>query len=387
MATFNHLGLAEPSTLTAKIATVTQTRNSSVMHQEILSIGDPDSSLAIAAVLASNPASTAWGVVVRGAGPFATTGDSTVFQGTSPWTIAGNSTVVLAQGHQSSAAVAANSSALNVRVVGGASSGADFPVTVSNFSTTVSVAALPANSSLVSITQIAGGLLSTAAPTANSSGLNVWVVGGNGVSTTVSVAALPANSSQVEVRALPANSSLVSLTQIAAGYLSTAAPSANSSGLNVWVVGGNGVSTTVSIANSPTVILGTQLQSSGIPSSNSSGLIVRQVWDAKSVTASTSAFATSTQFTISASTAQQKYVTAYSLTSTDLTATVIRFMGGSTLAWAVRCQAVSSAVTGANLAVGEGYIFKTDAASSLTLNISGSSRAGWTVAVSYFLAP
>jgi hypothetical protein len=355
VASFNHIGGAEPSTLTFKAATVTQTRNSSVMHQELISLADPDSSLAVAAVLAGNPASTAWGLVVRGAGPFATTGDSTAFQGTNPWITAGNSTVVIAAGHLSSAAVAANSSALNVRVVGGASSAADFLVRPV-FSSTgadnpVSVTAFPANSSLVQLNAIAAGYVSTAAPAAGSSGLNVWVVGGNGVSTTVSVAAFPANSSQVEVRALPANSSQVE------------------------------------VRNSPTVVIGTNLQSSVTPSSGSSALMVRQVWDAKVNAASTSAFATSTQFTIAASTAQQKYVTAYSITSTDLTASVVRFMGGSTLAWAIRCQAVSSAITGANMAVGDGYIFKTDAASSLTLNISGSSRAGWTVAVSYFLAP
>jgi hypothetical protein len=403
LASFNHIGGSEPSTLTFKAATVTQTRNSSVMHQELISLADPDSSLAVAAVLAGNPASTAWGLVVRGAGPFATTGDSTCVQGTNPWTIAGNSTIVIAAGHLSSAAAAANSSALNVRVVGGASSAADFPVRAVLSSTgadnPVSVTAFPANSSLIQLNAIAAGYVSTAAPAAGSSGLNVWVVGGNGVSTTVTVAAFPANSSQVEVRAMPANSSLVQLNAITAGYVSTAAPAANSSGLNVWIVGGNGLSTTVSVAalpanssqvevrNSPTVVIGTNLQSSVTPSSGSSALMVRQVWDVKVNAASTSAFATSTQFTIAASTAQQKYVTAYSITSTDLTASVVRFMGGSTLAWAIRCQAVSSAITGANMAVGEGYIFKTDAASSLTLNISGSSRAGWTVAVSYFLAP
>jgi hypothetical protein len=168
---------------------VTQTRNSSVMHQELISLADPDSSLAVAAVLAGNPASTAWGLVVRGAGPFATTGDSTCVQGTNPWTIAGNSTIVIAAGHLSSAAAAANSSALNVRVVGGASSAADFPVRATLSSTgadnPVSVTAFPANSSLIQLNAIAALRLDRGTGS-GSSGLNVWVVGGNGVSTTVS---------------------------------------------------------------------------------------------------------------------------------------------------------------------------------------------------------
>lgn len=93
MATFNHISGQEPSTVSFKLATVTQTRNSSVMHQEILAIGDPDTSNAIAAVLNGVPPSTAWGIVTRQVGNSSIQGNSTVFQGTSPWVIAGNSTV------------------------------------------------------------------------------------------------------------------------------------------------------------------------------------------------------------------------------------------------------------------------------------------------------
>lgn len=117
MATFNHVSGQEPSTVTFKLATVTQTRNSSVMHQEIMALGDPDSSAAIAAVLNAVPASTAWGLVIRQVGNSSIQGNSTVAplagstwatrpiqssaadlqmtatQGTSPWVIAGNSTV------------------------------------------------------------------------------------------------------------------------------------------------------------------------------------------------------------------------------------------------------------------------------------------------------
>ncbi len=173
MATFNHIGGAEPSTLTFKLATVSQTRNSSVMHQEIMALGDPDTSNAIAAVLNTVPASTAWALAVRQVGNSSIQGNSTVFQGTSPWVIAGNSTVAPLAGStwatrpiQSSAAdlqmtatqgtspwvISGNSTVFQgssawqaqvtnqVRVTN--SSAADFVVTVSGQSTTFNVSSL-----------------------------------------------------------------------------------------------------------------------------------------------------------------------------------------------------------------------------------------------------
>jgi len=40
MATYNHISGQEPSTISFKVRTVTQVQNSTVMHQEILSLGD-----------------------------------------------------------------------------------------------------------------------------------------------------------------------------------------------------------------------------------------------------------------------------------------------------------------------------------------------------------
>jgi hypothetical protein len=123
MADFSHIGGAEPSTITFKAATVTQTRNSSVMHQEIISIGDPDSSLGIAEVVNSDPPSTCWGLVVRQIG----------------------------------------------------------------YSTIVSVAALPANSSQVEVRALPTGVLSTATPAAGSTGVNVYLAN---QSTTIQVSSV-----------------------------------------------------------------------------------------------------------------------------------------------------------------------------------------------------
>lgn len=349
MATFSFIGGAEPSTLTFKAATVTQTRNSSVKHQELISLADPDSSLAVAAVLAGNPASTAWGLVVRGAGPFATTGDSTCVQGTNPWTIAGNSTVVVSQFAAaliSSAVQAGGSSALNVRNVW-SSTHADQPVQASILNGNSSVI-IHGDSTVIQGTNpwlcAITSPLSSAAPNAGDSGVIVRQVG---YSTIVSVAAFPANSSQVEVRALPANSSQVEVRNAVA----------------------------LSAANS-----------SGFPSSGSSGLVVRQVWDIRATAASTNAMSASTAFSVASSAVGKVYVTAYSITSTVQAPTVLRFMSGSTLLWPVVLAALSSAVTGVNLS-GYPFLFVSPAAGRpLTLNIA-STVAGFRVGVSYFRAP
>ena len=65
----SNIGLAEPSTVTARIASVTHDRGSTTEHQEILVLGGQSSSLAIAQVLAATPASTEFGLVVREAAP------------------------------------------------------------------------------------------------------------------------------------------------------------------------------------------------------------------------------------------------------------------------------------------------------------------------------
>lgn len=128
MATFNHIGGAEPSTLTFKAATVSMTRNSSVMHQELISLADPESSLSVARISSLAPASSDAGLIVRQVG----------------W-----STIVSIGGPTSTAAPVSNDTGVIVRVVGYSTI-----VTVAAMpagSTTVTVAALPANSSQVEV--------------------------------------------------------------------------------------------------------------------------------------------------------------------------------------------------------------------------------------------
>jgi hypothetical protein len=70
MATGNEIGLSQPaaSTITMKIATVTQNWGSSARHQELLTIAGAESTLEITRVMATAPGSTDYGVVVRIAG-------------------------------------------------------------------------------------------------------------------------------------------------------------------------------------------------------------------------------------------------------------------------------------------------------------------------------
>lgn len=67
MATFSDIGLSQPaaSTITMKLRSVTQDVNSTVVHQEVLTLGDAESTLGLARVLATTPASTAFGLVIR----------------------------------------------------------------------------------------------------------------------------------------------------------------------------------------------------------------------------------------------------------------------------------------------------------------------------------
>lgn len=68
MATEGTIGLAEPSTITKSVRSVVTQINGSNTHQELLTIAGAESSLEIARVLATAPASTAYALAVRIAG-------------------------------------------------------------------------------------------------------------------------------------------------------------------------------------------------------------------------------------------------------------------------------------------------------------------------------
>ena len=138
-----------------------------------------------------------------------------------------------------------------------------------------------------------------------------------------------------------------------------------------------------------TATIGTNLQSTAAPSSNSSGLIVRQVIDAVATFASTSALASTTVAVTSTAAGIRAYVTAYTITSTNQTPAHWGFFSSNaTLLWPITLAALSSGVAGANLAVGApGYLFRTATAEALNFKTAGSTVSGVQMGVSYYLAP
>jgi hypothetical protein len=136
---------AEPSTITFKVRTFTQNQNSTLMHQEVLTLGGIASTLALAQVLDGDPASTEFGLVVRQVG----------------------------------------------------------------HSTIVTVAAMPANSSVVAIS----GPTSTAAPATSDTGVVVRQVGYSTIVSVANTVAIQGNSTAITRMERPATATRASLTQ------------------------------------------------------------------------------------------------------------------------------------------------------------------------------
>lgn len=402
MPTFNHIGGAEPSTLTFKVATVSQTRNSSLMHQEILSIGDPDTSNAIAAVLNTTPASTAWAIVTRPLGPVTIQGNSTVFQGTSPWVIGGNSSVwqgssawqvqVTNQARVSNSSAAdflatisgnssvwQGSSAWQVQVTNQArvtnSSAADFLVTVSGNSTVFqgtspwiiagnsTVAPLPGSTwATRPIQSSAADLQMTATPVAGST----W-----------NTRPIQSSAADLQMTATPLAGStwnVRSLCSSRADFLNTVyQSSASELKASAWTFDGIG-----NAVESSTRAVGTN--------STMRGIAVRQILPTFLTTASSNVFASTTWTIATSNAATIQYVYAYSITTTNQTPTKIGFYAGSTLVWPIVLAAISSAVSGVNLAVSPpAYLFAGATGAILQMKTAAASTGGgYKAGVSYW---
>jgi len=296
MATFNHISGAEPSTVTFKLATVTQTRNSSAMHQEIMALGDPDTSNALAAVLNAQPASTAWGLVTRdvSTGPYVISS----IQGIT--TIQGNSTVAPLAGSTWNVRPLQSSQA-DLRITAYQSTAADLNVTVAGY---------VAPSTVVTVAAFGSGLISSAVQAGGSSALNVRNVWSS-TNTDQSVSARCFQSSAADLAATvtPAGgstwrtqpgstlwassagfhfdssgalqiagsfsaSSIVTVSQLldSSGGSVTAADSANNAIRVNVVAGAAGGSTIVSIGAFNSLV------SSAVQAGGSSALTVRNVW-------------------------------------------------------------------------------------------------------------
>lgn len=447
--TFGNVGLAEPSTITKVVASVVIARGSTSEHQEILVIGDPQSSLGLARVIATAPTSTEFGQVVRiASGPSSAadlqvqaSGNSTVFQGTSPWVIGGNSTVAplagslwTIQGNSTVAPLAG--STWNVRAL--SSSKADFLATVSqstaadllmtatqgtnpwivspNSTAFVKNAGLSVDSSNALNVKLDGSTVLTVQPLAGStfnvralnSSAGDFLVTVSGNSTVAPLAGstwntrpIQSSAADLQMTATPVAGSTWNVRPIqssAADLQVTCTPVAGST----W--------NTRCISSSRADFLNTVYQSSasefkaqawsfdGIgnavesstravgTNSTMRGFAVRQIMPALLTTSSSNVFA-STAFTIATSNAATiQYVYAYSITTTNQTPTQISFYAGSTLVWPIVLAAISSAMSGVNLAVTPpAYLFAGSTGAVMQLKTDGSTGLGYKAGVSYFV--
>ncbi len=251
------------------------------------------------------------------------------------------------------------------------SSAADLNVTVAGYSTTVNISSLAgpvivrssaANALITAYQSTAADLLVTA-----SQG-GTWNIGTVTTVTTVSSLA-----GAVNVRSSAANA-LVTV------YQSTAADLVCNVSSLAGIVAVRPTDT--NWASSAGFPFSTTHASSGV-----AGLLTREIMDGRLTAASTTAFA-STSFTIASSVANVRvYVTGYTITTTNAGPTQIGFYSSGTLVWPLVLAATSSAVTGANMAVGHGYIFRGSVNEAMSLRTNQSTIAGWQVGVAYYVAP
>lgn len=123
-------------------------------------------------------------------------------------------------------------------------------------------------------------------------------------------------------------------------------------------------------------------------SSGARGLFVRPVMPGSTTyAASTAGQSTKTEL-FSSNAATRPYVYAYSITSTaqaPITFAFTNSSGSGSTSWLVTLQAISSAISGANLAVTPpGYLFRGSTGQNLSLNVSSSNVVGYTVSVAAF---
>ena len=297
MPTFSNIDGEESATVTFTVAAVSLTRNSSAELQEILSIGDPDvaSSLGVARVTASAPASTNAG--------------------------------------------------LNVRILSGPSSVADFSVR----------AVLPSTYGDHALRV----LQSTAAD------LNVTVAG---YSTTVNVSSL---SGPVIVRSSAADA-IVTVKNSTIGEL-LASVQQNST---VW-------QTQAKIQDSSAVgFIGTTTR----PTTGAQGLVVRGVLNDLLSTCFSTIGNNSTSSTIVSSVAGLRHkVYAFSITSTVQAVNSLSFRSSqASTIWQMQHQSVSSGISGITQAVTPpSWLFATAAADPLVFSVTGTTGT-YHLSFSYF---
>lgn len=376
MATFSNAPGMNPSTIDFRLGTVTIARGSTNELQELICLADPDSSNAVAKISAGALASTTFGLAVRLAGgpssaadvairtvPSSTNTDNPVrawqgvgnSSGADAWAIA----VVDSSNAIVKPADSANN-AIRVNVVAGAAAGSTI-VTVSTIVGVVTVRPeASSNSSVYMPVRITNGTAFLGAASDYTDGSTYTDLTGPGL--------VFNNSSNNTMR-------LAGLT--------TPFPVQVTDSSNAAVKVGDSVNNGIRVN-----LVARTMVSTSAPSSNSSGSIVRQVVDNQVTTASTNAFASTSLSVMSSAANLRAYVTGYTITTTNAGPIQVGFYSSGTLLWPIVLATPSSAITGANLAVGQpGYLFRTGAGEALTLQMNGSTIAGWVAGVSYYVAP
>jgi hypothetical protein len=402
MATFNNIQLEEASTVTHRMATVTIDRGGVLEEQEVLVVGDPESSLALAGVLNTTPASTQFGIVVREAEPTTTVNVSSlggrvlVDQNSTVWPVQVSSvsgTVQVTQVTSSGADITdSTNGSIKVTVVeqpaGGSTQVAISSGIVQTQQITSSGADLTGNASLdtsafaISVRNVSsGGGAGSTIQTISTGSVRVHQSSAADLNVTVAGYVAPTNSTIHTISTVQGRV-YVGSTQAelkASVYQSTA------SELNVTVAGYVAPSTTVQVSSgtmhlnsvSPNYI------SSGHPIAGSSCILVQE-----NIITSTyvSGTLSSAESTIILSLPNNKIcVYAMNLSVNQPTSQMIRIVSASTNEkW--RMYFNSSAISmGAVLSVNPPqFLFRSDSNQSIAITSSGGS-ANVTYAMSYFL--
>lgn len=352
----------EPSTVTFKVRTVTVPQNSSNMQQELLTLADPESSLGVARVVAAAPDSTHYGVVVRQVGYTAPSTAVRVGQSTAAdlqATVTPVSTVWAVQ--------AAQSGNWTVRAELSSTS-ADNPVTVSSVAGIVAVRPSDTN------------WASSAGFHFTSSG-ELQINGTFSASTIVTV-----STGSVRVH----QSSAADLNVTVSGYSTIVSVSTGS--VRVHQSSAADLQATVAQASTVWVTQARLLDgasnalesSTSAPSTGARGLIVRPVMPGLDSYSDSTTGQSSATTILSSAAASRGYVYAISVISTLGGPVAWGIYAGATRKWGGVLAAVSSAVSGAVIAVSPpAYLCAGSTGEPLTFNCESSNR-GLNVSLGYW---
>lgn len=361
------------------------TRNSSAELQEILTIGDPDSSLALAAVTNVAPASTRWALntrIVSGPSSLVDLSVRAVLPSTAtdnPVSAAQASTVWAIQ---ADGRVRAQNSTAADLLASVAQTSTVWQVQLGVYSTIAAVSSLAGVVTAAPVSSSGVSMSTDTDPASTKQGLIVRQVGFVAASTTMQVSSL---AGAVITRSSAAD-------QLVTVYQSSY------SGLLARVQNSTAGDLLASVAQTSTVWqVQAKIQDSSAvgfvgtttrPTTGAQGLVVRTCLNDLQSTAFSTMGNNSTSSTIVSSAAAplRIKVYAYSITSTVQAINSLSFASSlANLIWTAQLQSISSAISGVNLAVSPpAWLFATEANSPLVFKITGTTGT-YHLSVAYFI--